>query len=868
MPLHAQWARTYGGGGDDIVHSIQQTSDGGYILAGCTNSFSAGKSDLWILKLSLAGEIEWQRTYGGSEDDVAYSVHQTSDGGYIIAGSTNSFGAGMSDFWILKLSSQGVITWQQSYGGSGDDVAHSIQQTSDGGYIVGGYTSSLTVGTTMFWVLKLSSQGIAEWQRSYGEGINDYLISIQQTSDGSYIAAGYTSSSTSGETTFCVLKLSSSGSIDWNCFYRGGGNDFLQSLQQTSDGGYIVTGYTNSFGLGDQDIWVLKLSSQGIIEWQQSYGGSGDDIAYSIEQASDGGYAIAGYTTSFARGETDSWVLKLSSTGALEWQQTYGGSANDYLSSIHKTSDGGYIAAGYTDSFTTGDQDLFVLKLSSTGAIDPSCELPGSSNASVLATNGSFTYISIIPQDTGANAQSPNLSSQESNATSSILCEAQVSISGTIKTAEGQEIEGVTITFSNEGGTATTNSQGYYSQIVKDGWSGTATPSSTCYTFSPASITYTNVTSDQINQDYTATILTYIISGTVRLASTSNPLSGVVMNGLPGNPVTNASGYYEATVDCGWTGTVTPTRVRYVFSPVKISYSNVTSNQTNQDYSAFPGWIISGAVKTAGANAIEDVIITFSNEGGSARTDSSGNYSQTVKEGWSGKATPYKSGYTFSPSSRDYTNVTSDYSNQDYTGQIILYTLTISSGSGGTTQPSPGNYSYDFGTEVSIKAVPESGHNFSQWSGDAPPGHERDNPVKVIVYSNLSIKANFEGKGLCFIATAAYGSPLHPYLRILQDFKDKYLVPSRLGHALVNFYYAHSPSLANLISRHKALKLVVRLSLLPLIAFSYSVLRFGPVTTAVVLVTILLFLFFLVRNYRRRLRANQKNKAHLKRKKA
>jgi hypothetical protein len=295
---------------------------------------------------------------------------------------------------------------------------------------------------------------------------------------------------------------------------------------------------------------------------------------------------------------------------------------------------------------------------------------------------------------------------------------------------------------------------------------------------------------------------------------------------------------YSKKVSYAWSGEATPSKPGYAFSPSSRSYTDVSVNQTDQDYTATLVHTISGSVKTSGGNAMASVNISFSSEGGEARTDSSGNYSQLVREGWSGTATPSKYGYTFSPSSRDYTNVTYDLASQDYSGQPIPFTLTISADSGGTTQPPPGSYSYDFGSQVSITAAPNSGYSFSKWSGNIASAQEKDNPVNVTVYSNLSIKASFERKAPCFIATAAFGSPLHPQVRILRDFRDRYLMPSRLGQRMVDFYYRHSPKIASLIAKHKALRLAARFSLLPFIAFSYSMLSFGPAMTATMLLVI------------------------------
>jgi uncharacterized delta-60 repeat protein len=317
------WAKSYDGAGDDRAYSIQQTSDGGYIVAGHTQSFGAGYYDLWLLKLNSDGTISWHKTYGGAGHDIATSIQQTSDGGYIVAGETRSFGAGGFDFWVLKLNSDGSVAWQKRYGGAKDDRACSIQQTSDGGYIVAGYTESFGAGGCDFWVLKLNSDGTVSWQRTYGGAFTDYARSIQQTSDGGYIVAGGTFSlNTEGD--FWVLKLNSDGTVSWQKRYGGAERDLAFSIQQTSDGGYIVSGWTTSFGANSGDFWVLKLASHGTITWQKRYGGANDDGASSIQQTSDGGYVVAGSTNSFGAGNSDFWVLKLKRDGTVPFSPASG----------------------------------------------------------------------------------------------------------------------------------------------------------------------------------------------------------------------------------------------------------------------------------------------------------------------------------------------------------------------------------------------------------------------------------------------------------------------------------------------------------------------------------------------------------------
>jgi uncharacterized delta-60 repeat protein len=400
------WARTYGGTGNDYDESVQQTADGGYIVAGYTLSFGASASDVWVLKLNPVGSVAWQKMYGGSANDIAYSVEQTSDGGYIVAGITTSFGASAYDAWVLKLDPAGGVTWQKMYGGSSNDIAYSVRQTSDGGYVVAGYTASFGAVGYDFWVLKLDSLGSVTWQKIYGGTGADYAYSVQQTSDGGYIVAGITASFGATVYDVWVLKLDSTGGVTWQKMYGGSGADFAYSIQQTSsDGGYIVAGYTNSFGAGGWDVWVLKLDSLGSVTWQKTYGGSSYDYARSVEQTSDGGYIVAGYTYSFGAGDYDVWVLKLDSTGSVEWQKTYGGTGTDYAYSVEQTSDGGYVAAGYSSSFGASGYDFWVVKLLAGGGI-AWCSGSGASttvsNVTPALTSATLLVTSVTPMSSSS----------------------------------------------------------------------------------------------------------------------------------------------------------------------------------------------------------------------------------------------------------------------------------------------------------------------------------------------------------------------------------------------------------------------------------------------------------------------------------
>ncbi|PJC61592.1 MAG: secretion protein, partial [Flavobacteriales bacterium CG_4_9_14_0_2_um_filter_32_27] len=410
--LTIEWQKSLGGSFDDYGKSIQLTTDGGYIVAGQSASTNGdvtgnhGYYDYWVVKLSNTGAVEWQKSLGGSGDDRAYSIQQTTDGGYIVAGRSNSTNGdvtgnhGGDDYWVVKLSSIGIIEWQISLGGSGSDGASSIQQTTDGGYIVVG-TSNSTDGDVTgnhgigdYWVVKLSNTGTITWQKSLGGTGDDIAYSIQQTTDGGYVVAGY-SNSIDGDITvnlggfdYWVVKLDGTGTITWQKSLGGNDWDIGRSIWQTTDGGYIITGQSNSANgdvtgnIGFYDYWVVKLSSTGTIVWEKSLGGTGLDGGISIQQTTDGGYIVAGFSTSTDgditgnNGLDDYWVVKLSSIGTIVWQKSLGGSGSDAATSIQQTTDGGYVVVGQsqsTDGDVTGNHgndDYWVVKLSATVAIN------------------------------------------------------------------------------------------------------------------------------------------------------------------------------------------------------------------------------------------------------------------------------------------------------------------------------------------------------------------------------------------------------------------------------------------------------------------------------------------------------------------
>jgi uncharacterized delta-60 repeat protein len=436
--------KTIGGTNADYGYSIQQTSDGGYVITGYTQSFGAGYSDIFVIKLDSSGNLSWAKTIGGTDYESGYSIQQTSDGGYVITGGTRGFGAGGTDVFVIKLDSSGNLSWAKTIGGTNSDYGNSIQQTSDGGYVITGYTQSFGAGNGDVFVIKLDSSGNLSWAKTIGGTNSDYGNSIQQTSDGGYVITGYTQSFGAGYSDIFVIKLDSSGNLSWARTIGGTSDDEGSSIQQTSDGGYVITGYTQSFGAGG-DVFVIKLDSSGNLSWAKTIGGTSYDYGNSIQQTSDGGYVITGYTSSFGAGSYDVFVIKLNSSGNLSWAKTIGGTSDDAGYSIQQTSDGGYVITGRTGSFGAGNYDVFVIKLDSSGNI-PGCSSIGSPSPSVSSPSPTVNSPSpsVSSPSPTVGSPSPTVSSQSPSTPSQ--CSANFNFTPLVLTPEGRLGVGVTST--------------------------------------------------------------------------------------------------------------------------------------------------------------------------------------------------------------------------------------------------------------------------------------------------------------------------------------------------------------------------------------------------------------------------------------
>ena len=358
------WTKIYGGNESDHTYDIEQTIDDGYIVCGTTNSFGNGESDIWLLKLNALGDTIWTKIYGGSQYDSGRDILLANDSGFVVIGYTYSFGNGESDIWLLKINETGDTLWTKTFGGIESDYAYSVIQNTDGGYLIGG--TSLYPGQlgSDIWLIKTDLNGDSIWTKRFGysDSLEENCSDVINTNDGGYIIAGNTAGFTSPLSDVWIIKTNSFGDTLWSKYYGGSSFDWCTDIQQTADGGIIVTGFTDSFGSGGTDVWLFKIDETGNIVWDKVWGGTDNEENYSVSQTDDGGYIIAGLTQSIGVGWSDGWLIKTNSLGDTLWTKTFEIFGQDKLTSVKQTDDGGYILSG--DTFIPNKfYDFWILKL-------------------------------------------------------------------------------------------------------------------------------------------------------------------------------------------------------------------------------------------------------------------------------------------------------------------------------------------------------------------------------------------------------------------------------------------------------------------------------------------------------------------------
>lgn len=385
--------KAYGGKELDKGCSVQQTQDGGYIICGYTESFGAGLYDVWLLKTNSFGNEEWNRTYGGSKYDKGYSVQQTSDEGYIITGSTRSYGSKDENIWLIKTDALGIEQWNKSYYWGLKGL--SVLQTSNGEYIVTGNCYDKGYGEGIF-LAKIDTNGNEIWIKKFIGHDMVMSESVIEDLDYGYVIVGWWFwESNEDYSDVWVIKTDSLGNEQWNKTYGGDYLDFGDSIYQTLDKGYIIVGDTESYGAGERDIWLIKINSKGFEQWNKTFGGSSSDYGYSVKQTLDGGYIIVGDTTSYSIGGSDVWLIKTDNYGNMEWYRTYGDIYGDSGESVQQTTDGGFIITG---SSVTEDwhNDVWLIKTDALGNVEGCVPL----NIDVEQKNGDdnpfWTWTTII----------------------------------------------------------------------------------------------------------------------------------------------------------------------------------------------------------------------------------------------------------------------------------------------------------------------------------------------------------------------------------------------------------------------------------------------------------------------------------------
>jgi hypothetical protein len=358
--------KTFGGTGDDDGVSVRQTTDGGYIITGQTNCFVDTIEDVYLIKTDSMGDSLWVKTYGETWVNYGASVQQTVDGGFIIAGTKGYYFTGGYDGYLVKTNSNGDTLWTKTTS-TGHISVSSVCQTSEGGYIMtGSFNSNLGAGDDVY-LIETDSIGNFLWAKTFGGPNYEQGSSVQQTTDGGFIIVGQTQSFGSGDIDVYLLKTDSIGNLIWSKTFGGSGGDAGRFVQQTADGGYIITGITSSFSTANNDIYLIKTDSIGNLIWSKTFGGINNDWGLSVKQTTDSGYIIVGQTNSFGAGDYDVYLIKTNVNGNTLWTRTFGGTSYDVGRSVQQTMDGGYITVGCTNSFGAGGLDVYLVKTDSLG---------------------------------------------------------------------------------------------------------------------------------------------------------------------------------------------------------------------------------------------------------------------------------------------------------------------------------------------------------------------------------------------------------------------------------------------------------------------------------------------------------------------
>ena len=387
----------YGGASDEFGQSLELISNGGYIITGSTGSYGAGGFDFYLVRTDEQGNQIAILPLGGPGNEIANASQQNPDHGFIVAGSTDYYGAGSEDVYLVRTRASGHTLWAEAFGGPASDSAQAVLTTSDGGgFVAAGYTYSYGAGGCDFYLIKVDLLGNMVWEQTFGGPGHDMAFSLEETSDGGFILAGSSDSFGGGDLDIYMVKTDSNGILMWEQVFGGPGNEEAYSAQETLDGDFIIAGQTDSFGAGGTDVYLIRTDSSGTELWSQTYGGPGDDGARSVLQTFHEGFLAVGYTYSFGAGDSDFYIVKADSSGNELWTQTCGDVGADAANSIVQNSYGNYMVAGTTTFPSSGGHDIFMVEIGgeqtvslSVSVVDPPAIIP--STGGIFYVNGSAT---------------------------------------------------------------------------------------------------------------------------------------------------------------------------------------------------------------------------------------------------------------------------------------------------------------------------------------------------------------------------------------------------------------------------------------------------------------------------------------------
>lgn len=388
----AEWDSTYGGANDDWGQCVQQTSDGGYIIVGTTQCSGAAGKEIYLVKTNSSGQTSWTQTYTRRGDDYGESVEQTTDGGYFIVGSTSTNGG---DVFAIKTDDSGTVEWTETCGGIYSESGHFGREISSGGYIVTGRTYSYGPGTPSFnnvYLVKIDTLGNTVWDTAYGKDRMDGAYCVDETYDGGFIMTGWTAMSDFRCYDVYLLRVDSDGDSLWARNYGHPDSfaydDWGEWVEETADSGFIITGHNSSYKRSGYDVWLIKTDKDGDTCWSRTFGGSGGDAGYSVKQCSDTGYVVAGTAGSgIGPGGSDVFLIKTDKSGSTDWIRAFGGNSGDVGRAVDQTSGGDYVVGGFTNSFGAGGCDFYLNFRETPGYVCGDADSSGSVDV------GDFVYL-------------------------------------------------------------------------------------------------------------------------------------------------------------------------------------------------------------------------------------------------------------------------------------------------------------------------------------------------------------------------------------------------------------------------------------------------------------------------------------------